>query len=82
MLKVTTSPPAPALRNFLDEVVVPLLVERFLREHQGMGATSSTECSRSTNGIAMTREGVSQNVPLRDETHPSLFSVIAGSSRV
>jgi len=32
MTRVPTSPPAPALRDFLDEVVVPLLVERFLRE--------------------------------------------------
>ena len=32
MTRVPTSPPAPPLRDFLDEVVVPLLVERFLRE--------------------------------------------------
>ena len=33
MLKNPPSPPEPAFRVFLDEVVVPLLVERFLREH-------------------------------------------------
>ena len=34
MLEARVSPPEPALRSFLDEVVVPLLVERFLREHE------------------------------------------------
>ena len=32
MARVATPPPEPALRNLLDEVIVPLLVERFLRE--------------------------------------------------
>ena len=32
MLKVPTPPPEHALKAFLDEVVIPILVERFLRE--------------------------------------------------
>ena len=38
MTRVPTPPPEPALRNLLDEVIVPLLVERFLREHAGAAA--------------------------------------------
>jgi len=34
-------PPEPALRAFLDEVVVPILVERFLREHAGQRWSAS-----------------------------------------
>ena len=33
MTRVPTPPPAPALKGFLDEVIVPILVVRFLREH-------------------------------------------------
>jgi hypothetical protein len=82
MARVPTSLPEAPLKAFIDEVVVPILVERFVRENRGTGAASPTERDGSTKGIAATRQGVSYNVPLRDGTHPSPFSVIAGSSRV
>ena len=38
-------PPLPdlALKNFLDEVVIPLLVARFLREHAAHAAEGARE---------------------------------------
>jgi hypothetical protein len=34
MARALTPPPEPALKDFLDEVVVPILVERFLRDRR------------------------------------------------
>ena len=59
MARVATPPPEPALRNFLDEVVVPLLVERFLREHaaavsrdhqKGRAVSESKDCETVRTG--------------------------------
>ena len=36
-------PPEPALKDFLDEVVVPILVARFLREHAAHAAERARE---------------------------------------
>ena len=52
MTRVPTSPPAPALRNFIDEVVVPLLVERFLREH----AAAAPERERQVDVVSRSRD--------------------------
>ena len=73
MFKVSPDLPEPALKAFLDDVVIPILVERFLREHQEMGATSPTESGDATKGVASLAEGVSETLLLRDETHPSPF---------
>jgi hypothetical protein len=48
MVYSSTMPPEPALRAFLDEEVIPLLVARFLREH---GAANSRH-ERSEAGHA------------------------------
>ena len=52
MARVATPPPASALKAFLDEVVVPLLVERFLREH----AAADPERERQVDGVSRSRD--------------------------
>jgi len=52
MLEARVSPPEPALRSFLDEVVVPLLVERFLREH----AAADPERARPGDVVSRSRD--------------------------
>ena len=54
-------PPADsALRAFLDEVVVPILIERFLREHRAMH-------ERDEDDRDGREGGVSESLPLRDD---------------
>ena len=43
MLKVPISPPAPALKALLDELIVPALVARFLRERAAATARWEVE---------------------------------------
>ena len=52
MARVATPPPEPALRNLLDEVIVPLLVERFLRKH----AAAGPERERQVDVVSRSRD--------------------------
>ena len=52
MTPVVTRPPEPALKAFLDEVVVPLLVARFLRER----AAATARCEVEDDGVSLTKE--------------------------
>ena len=52
MTRVPTPPSEPALRNFLDEVVIHILVERFLREH----AAANPERERPGDAVSRSRD--------------------------
>jgi hypothetical protein len=74
MTRVVTPPPATALRAFLDEVVVPILVERFLREHGPEGVVGTVNDGVSAVLVTKENEVVSENVALRNDAPSSPFS--------
>jgi hypothetical protein len=73
-----TPPLEPALRDFLDEVVVPILVERFLHKHRATHDGSATEGSDSITPDRGERATVSQNLPLRNANETASIPVIVG----
>ena len=52
MARLPTSPPEPALKALLDEVIVPILVARFLREH----AAADPERERPGDVVSRSRD--------------------------
>jgi hypothetical protein len=64
MTRFPTPPPEPALKAFLDEVVIPLLVARFLREH----AAAATGGERRERSVSLTNDcgtGTAGSTPAR-----------------